>query len=347
MSETLAYAAHVAGQPLEQLSIERREVGDFDVDFDITYCGVCHSDLHQVQNDWGVGVYPMVPGHEVVGVVRAIGPKVTKFKIGDTVGVGCMVDSCRDCSPCKDGEEQFCEAGNTMTYASVDKHLGGPTFGGYSKRMVVDEAFVLSIDKRLPQDAAAPLLCAGITTYSPLKRAGVSSGSKVGIIGLGGLGHMGVKIAKAMGATVCVLTHSPHKVDDALTLGADEVIISSDPVTMAAHANSFDFLLNTVSAKHDINVYFTLLKHDGTITQVGLPSEPMDIGLFPLVIKRINFNGSLIGGIRETQEMLDFCAEHNIASDIELIKMQDINQAFERLEKGDVKYRFVIDLSSL
>ena len=347
MTETIGYATHKVGAPLERFAFQRRHIGAEDVAIDILFCGICHSDLHMVNNDWGSSQYPMVPGHEIIGRVKAVGAKVTRFAPGDLVGVGCMVDSCRTCASCKHDEEQFCEKGSTLTYSSEDKQSGGLTYGGYSKQIVVTQAFVLKVDKQLDPAAAAPLLCAGITTYSPLKRANVGKGSKVGIVGLGGLGHMGVKIAHAMGAHVTVFTTSDNKINDAKRLGATDVVLSTDAKAMEAIANQYDFILDTVSAKHDPNLYLNALKHDGTLTQVGLPADPMEVSMFPIILKRLNFSGSLIGGIKETQEMLDFCAQHKITSDIELIKMEEVNTAYVRLQKGDVKYRFVIDMASL
>jgi len=347
MSNAKAYSAPSATSLLEPLSIKRREPTPHDVEIEILFCGVCHTDLHQARNDWKGTTYPVVPGHEIVGRVTKIGGHVTKFKLGDTVGVGCMVDSCRECSNCKEGFEQFCEKGATFTYNSPDKHLGGMTFGGYSESVVVDEAFVVSIPKNLDPAAAAPLLCAGITTYSPLRHHKVGKGQKVGIVGLGGLGHMGVKLAKAFGAHVVVFTTSANKTQDALRLGADEVVNSKNADEMAKHASSFHFILDTVAAKHDINAYLQLLKRDGNLTQVGVPAEPLDVQVFNLILNRRSFSGSLIGGIAETQEMLDFCGAHNIVSDIEIIPIQKINEAYERLLKSDVKYRFVIDMASL
>jgi uncharacterized zinc-type alcohol dehydrogenase-like protein len=347
MTNTKAYAAQTKTSPLAPFAIDRREPGPNDVAIAIKFCGICHSDVHQVRDEWGGSLYPMVPGHEIVGHVTAVGNNVKKFKVGDTVGVGCMVDSCRECVNCKDGEEQFCVEGMTATYNSKERDGKTLAQGGYAQSIVVDEAFVLSVDKKLDLAAAAPLLCAGITTYSPLKRWKAGPGKKVGIVGLGGLGHMGVKIAAAMGADVTVFTTSESKVADAKKLGAHNVILSKDKKQMAAAANSFDFILDTVAADHDINAYLNLLKRDGTLTQVGLPSNPVAISLFPLVMKRINFSGSLIGGIRETQEMLDFCAKHGIVSDIELIKADQINEAYDRLVKSDVKYRFVIDTATI
>lgn len=344
---TKGYAAQTKTSPIAPFTFDRRDPKANDVAINIQFCGICHSDVHQARDEWGGSVYPMVPGHEIVGRVVSVGGSVKKFKVGDLVGVGCMVDSCRECINCKDGEEQFCLQGMTATYNSEDKRNGGLAQGGYSKHIVVDENYVLKVDEKLNPAAAAPLLCAGITTYSPLKRWKVGPGKKIGVVGLGGLGHMGVKIAVAMGADVTVFTTSKSKVEDAKKLGAHHVILSSDPKQMEAAIGTFDFLLDTVSAKHDITAYLDLLRRDGTLTQVGLPSEPVDISLFPLVMKRLNFSGSLIGGIRETQEMLDFCAKHGIVSEIEVIKAEDINTAYDRLLKSDVKYRFVIDVGAM
>ncbi len=342
-----AYAAQNATTPLAPFNIERRDVGRHDVQIEILYCGVCHSDLHTVRSEWGGTTYPCVPGHEIVGRVVKVGKDVNKFKAGDTVGVGCMVDSCLTCANCKADLEQFCTVGTIFTYNSPDKHLGGMTFGGYSQSIVVDKAFVLKIPKHLDLAATAPLLCAGITTYSPLHYHKVSKGQKVGIVGLGGLGHMGVKLAKALGAHVVVFTTSTNKVEDAMRLGADEVVNSKDADEMNKHLNSFDFILDTVSAKHDINAYLLLLGRDGNLTQVGVPPEPLSLNVGSLVFGRRSLSGSLIGGIKETQEMLDFCGKHNITADIELIEVQKIDEAYDRLVKGDVKYRFVIDMASL
>ncbi len=344
--KTLAYAAQNATTPLAPFDFQRRAVGNHDVQIEILYCGVCHSDLHTVRSEWQGTKYPCVPGHEIVGRVVTVGPHVKKFKIGDTAGVGCMVDSCRTCANCEEDLEQFCPD-KTFTYNSLDKHLGGTTFGGYSQSIVVDEAFVLHVPENLDLAATAPLLCAGITTYSPLRYHNVSAGQKVGVVGLGGLGHMGVKLAKAMGAHVVVFTTSPSKVDDALRLGADEVVNSKDVNEIKKHLNSFHFILDTVSAKHDINAYFLLLKRDGNLTQVGAPADPLSVDVSSLISGRRSFSGSLIGGIKETQEMLDFCGKHNITSDIELIPIDQINEAYDRLAKSDVKYRFVIDMATL
>jgi alcohol dehydrogenase (NADP+) len=343
---TLAYAAQSATMPLAPFDFQRRDVGNHDVQIEIQYCGVCHSDLHTVRSEWQGTKYPCVPGHEIVGRVVKVGPHVTKFKANDTAGVGCMVDSCRTCANCEEDLEQFCPD-TVFTYNSPDKQFGGTTFGGYSQSIVVDEAFVLHVPENLDLAASAPLLCAGITTYSPLRHHNVSAGQKVGVVGLGGLGHMGVKLAKAMGAHVVVFTTSANKVDDALRLGADEVVNSKNADEMQKHLNSFHFILDTVSAQHDINAYFLLLKRDGNLTQVGVPADPLSVNVGSLIFGRRSFSGSLIGGIKETQEMLDFCGKHNITSDIELIPIDRINEAYDRLEKSDVKYRFVIDMATL
>ena len=350
MSKVISYAAVSAKEKLAPLHIERREVGAKDVQIEILFCGVCHSDLHTARNEWQNSVYPVVPGHEIVGRVIKVGADVKAFKAGDLAGVGCLVDSCRVCPDCLDGLEQYCD-GEVFTYNSEDKNFkdaGKMTYGGYSSQIVVDEHFVLRISDKLNLAAVAPLLCAGITTYSPLKHWKVGPGSKVGIVGLGGLGHMGVKLAHAMGAHVVLFTTSASKVADAKRLGADEVVISKNPDEMQAHLKSFDFILNTVAAAHNLDVFTELLKRDGTMCLNGVPehSHPSP-SIFNLIFKRRQIAGSLIGGIKETQEMLDFCAEHNITSDIEIIAMKDINQAYERMVKGDVKYRFVIDMATL
>jgi uncharacterized zinc-type alcohol dehydrogenase-like protein len=345
--KTNSYAAQNATTPLAPFNFQRRDPGAHDVQIQILYCGVCHSDVHIVRNEWHGTTYPCVPGHEIIGRVVKVGAHVKKFKEGDIAAVGCMVDSCRTCENCKDDLEQFCEKGPTFTYNAPDKHTGGMTYGGYSESVVVDEAYVLHVPKNLNLAAAAPLLCAGITTYSPLRHNKVAKGQKVGVVGLGGLGHMGVKLAKAFGAHVVVFTTSPGKVQDALRLGADEVVLSKNEDEMKKHLNSFHFILDTVAAQHDINAYLVLLKRDGTLTQVGLPAEPLSVQVGSLIFGRRNFSGSLIGGIKETQEMLDFCGQHNITSDIELIPIQKINEAYDRLVKNDVKYRFVIDMASL
>jgi len=344
---TPAYAAQGPQTPLAPFAITRREVGPKDVQIDILYCGVCHSDLHTARNEWQNTVYPVVPGHEIVGKVTKVGKEVKNFKLGDYAGVGCMVDSDRTCPSCREGLEQYCETGATLTYNSEDKHLGGMTYGGYSKQIVVTEDFVLRIADTNNLAGVAPLLCAGITTYSPLRHWKVGKGQRVGIVGLGGLGHMGLKFAHAMGAKVTLFTTSPGKTEDAKRLGADEVVISKDAAAMEKLGNSFDFILDTVSAQHDINAYLNLLKRDGTLVQVGAPGQPLPVAVFGLIFKRRNFAGSLIGGIPETQEMLDFCAKHGITSDVEIIPIQKINEAYERLLKSDVKYRFVIDMESL
>jgi uncharacterized zinc-type alcohol dehydrogenase-like protein len=341
-----AYSATSATARLAPATISRREPTANDVQIDILYCGVCHSDLHYARNEWHFTEYPAVPGHEIVGRVKSVGRDVKKFKTGDLVGVGCFVDSCRTCPDCQQGLEQYCPT-MTMTYGSTDKHLNAPTLGGYSAGIVVREEFVLRMPANLDPAAAAPLLCAGITTYSPLKHWKVGPGQKVGIVGLGGLGHMGVKFAKAFGAHVVLFTTSPGKTADALRLGAHEVVISKDEAAMAKHANSFDFILDTVAANHDLNAYFNLLKRDGNLTLVGAPGEPLPVAAFPLIFRRRSLSGSLVGGLPETQEMLDFCGQHGITSDIELIKMNQINEAYERMLKSDVKYRFVIEMGSL
>lgn len=342
-----AFGAAAADADLKQMTIERRAVGAHDVEIDILYCGVCHSDLHQARNEWNGSVFPVVPGHEIVGRVTKTGDHVSRFKVGDLAAVGCMVDSCRTCESCKEGLEQFCENGATYTYNSKDKHLPQQTFGGYSQKVVVDESFVLHVPENLDPAAAAPLLCAGITTWSPLRHWNVGPGKKLGIVGIGGLGHMGVKFAKALGAHVVVITTSPSKIEDAKRLGADEVILSSNEEQMKSHLKTFHFILDCVSAVHDINAYLRLLKRDGSLAIVGIPEHPLPVSAMSLVSGRKSLSGSSIGGIKETQEMLDFCGQHNIVSDIELITMQQINEAYERLLKGDVKYRFVIDMASL
>lgn len=342
-----AFGTEAADADLKQMNIDRREVTAKDVEIDILYCGVCHSDLHTARNEWHGTVYPNVPGHEIVGRITRIGSGVTKFKVGDRAAVGCMVDSCRECEYCKEGLEQYCENGSTLTYNSPDKHLPQQTYGGYSERVVVDEAFVLHVPENLDLAAAAPLLCAGITTWSPLRHWKVGPGQKVGIVGIGGLGHMGVKLAKALGAHVVVITTSPSKTGDAKRLGADEVILSTDKAQMKANAGTLHFILDCVSAQHDVNAYLRLLRTDGTVALVGAPEHPLPIAAFSLIPGRKSFAGSTIGGIAETQEMLDFCGKHNITADIELINIQQINEAYERLLKSDVKYRFVIDMSSL
>lgn len=347
MIKTRGFAAQSPAEALAPFSFERREPGPEDVQIDILFCGVCHSDLHTARNEWHNTQYPSVPGHEIVGRVAAVGNMVTRFKVGDLAGVGCMVDSCAHCASCTEGLEQYCETGFTGTYNGPV--FGGPnTWGGYSDKIVVKEHFVLRIAPDQNLAAVAPLLCAGITTYSPLKHWNAGPGKKVGIVGLGGLGHMGVKIAHAMGAHVVLFTTSPDKKADALRLGASEVVVSRNADEMAAHANSLDFILNTVAAPHNLDAFTNLLKRDGTMTLVGAPAEPHPSpGVFNLIFKRRSIAGSLIGGIAQTQEMLDFCASHGILSDIEMIDMQGINEAYGRMLKGDVKYRFVIDMGSL
>jgi uncharacterized zinc-type alcohol dehydrogenase-like protein len=340
-----SYAAFDANSPLRYWDFERRDVRPDDVEIDILFCGVCHSDLHAARDEWGEMNRPFVPGHEIVGRVASVGDKATKYKVGDLVGVGCMVDSCLHCSECEEGLENYCDH-FVGTYMGVEAGTGKPTYGGYSSKIVVKEHFVLKIPEALDPAAAAPLLCAGITTWSPLRHWKVGPGQRVGVVGLGGLGHMGVKLAKAMGAQVVVFSTSPSKIDDAKRLGADEVVISTDPEAMAREAKSFDFILNTVAVPHDLDPFIACLKRDGTMTLVGAPPSPhKSPSIFPMLMKRRSIAGSMIGGIPETQEMLDFCGEHGVAADIELIPIQDINTAYERMLKSDVKYRFVIDVA--
>jgi uncharacterized zinc-type alcohol dehydrogenase-like protein len=343
---TAAYAAQSSKTPIEPFQIERRAPRANDVAIDILYCGVCHSDIHQARDEWGGSIFPMVPGHEIVGRVTSVGSAVTSFKVGDLAGVGCMVDSCRECVNCKDGEEQYCVKHATLTYNGRDKD-GEPTYGGYSTSIVVDENYVLHISDKLDLAATAPLLCAGITTYSPLRHWNVGKGTKLGVMGLGGLGHMGLKFGHAFGAHVVQFTTSPNKVADAKALGADEVVISTDAEQMAAHAGTFDFILDTIAAPHDVAGYLNLLKRDGVLCMVGAPDEPLSVPVFSLLGRRASLAGSGIGGIAETQEMLDFCATHGIVSDIEMIPIQEINDAYARMLRNDVKYRFVIDIESL
>lgn len=348
MIKSTGYAAQTADSGLAPFSFERRDPGPHDVQIEILFCGVCHSDLHTVRNEWHNAIFPVIPGHEIIGRVTAVGSHVKKFTVGQIAGVGCMVDSCQHCGSCEEGLEQYCENGFTGTYNDPEKQTGGQTYGGYSNNIVVNEKFVLHVSDKLDPAAASPLLCAGITTFSPLRHWKIGPGHKVGIVGLGGLGHMGVKLAHAMGAHVVLFTTSVSKKADALRLGADEVVISKDAEQMAAHLNSFDFILNTVAASHDLDTFLVLLKREGTMTLVGVPEFPHPSpAVANLIFKRRHLAGSLIGGIAETQEMLDFCAEHGITSDIELIDIQDINQAYERMLKSDVKYRFVIDMASL
>jgi alcohol dehydrogenase (NADP+) len=347
MRPARAWAAQDATSLLAPFSIDRRDPLPDEVVIEILYCGVCHSDLHQARNEWQGTTYPIVPGHEIVGRVTSVGSAVTKFREGDLAAVGCMVDSCQQCAPCAAGLEQYCVKGCTQTYNSPDAILGGTTFGGYSERITVKQSFTLRVSDSLDLAATAPLLCAGITTYSPLRHWNVGPGKKVGIVGLGGLGHMGVKFARAFGAHVVLFTTSARKVEDGLRLGAHEVVVSSDADAMARHAASFDFILDAVSASHDINAYLQLVALDGTLTLVGAPEQPLPVGAFNLIMPRRSFAGSGIGGIKETQEMLDFCAEHGITSDIELIGIDQVNEAYERMLRGDVRYRFVIDMASL
>lgn len=347
MPNAKAYAAPSATSPLGPFALQRRDPQPNDVHIEILYCGVCHSDLHTARNEWQNTIYPCVPGHEIVGRVVRVGNAVKKFKPGDIAAVGCLVDSCRTCPSCRAGLEQYCETGFVLTYNSPDKHSGGITYGGYSDSIVVDEAFVLRVPTNLDLAAAAPLLCAGITTYSPLRHWNVGKGQKVGVVGLGGLGHMAVKFANAFGAHVVMITTSPGKAADARRLGAHEVIISRNEDEMRKHHNTFDFILDAVSAQHDLGAYLELLKRDGTMTIVGVPEKPLPLGMFPLVMRRRQIGGSLIGGLPETQEMLDFCGQRGITCDIELIPIQRINEAYERMLKSDVKYRFVIDMKSL
>ncbi len=348
--EAKAYAATSASLPLAPATIRRRAPRPQDLQLEVLFCGVCHSDLHQVRSEWQKTmptVYPCVPGHEIVGRVTKAGSAVRKFKEGDLAAVGCMVDSCRTCPSCREGLEQFCEGPAIFTYNSPDKHLGGVTYGGYTDSLVVDEAFVLRVSDRLDRAGTAPLLCAGITTYSPLRHWNVRKGQKVGVVGLGGLGHMAVKLAGAFGARVVVFTTSPGKAEDAIRLGAHDVVVSRNAAEMQKQLGSFDFVLDTVSAVHDVSAYLDLLKRDGTLTLVGAPETPLPVGVFSLLFRRRQLAGSLIGGLRETQEMLDFCAEHGITADVEVIPIQKIDEAYDRLAKGDVKYRFVVDMASL
>ncbi|WP_062208099.1 NAD(P)-dependent alcohol dehydrogenase [Aureimonas sp. AU12] len=348
MTPSFGFACTDASAPMKPWSFERRDLRDDDVLIDITHCGVCHSDIHQARNDWGWATYPLVPGHEIVGRVSAVGSKVSGFKVGDKVGVGCMVDSCQDCPSCTEGLEQYCEKGMTQTYADTDKRDGIPTYGGYSDKIVVTEKFVLRMPEKLDLAAAAPLLCAGITTYSPLKHVKLAKGDKLAVVGLGGLGHMAIKFGVAMGAEVTLFTRSKTKEAEARALGVSDVIFSTDEAAMQAAAGRFDYILDTVPVPHDLNPYIGTLKRDGTHIIVGVigPLDPPVSGA-NLIIGRKSVIGSLIGGIKETQEMLDFCAEHGIVCDIEMIKMADINEAFDRTVKGDVHYRFVIDMASL
>jgi uncharacterized zinc-type alcohol dehydrogenase-like protein len=346
--KVLGYAAQSAQAPMAPFEFMRRDPRPDDVVIEVMYCGVCHSDLHQARNDWGFSSYPLVPGHEVIGRVASVGSKVTKFKPGDYAGIGCMVDSCRTCHPCKEGLEQYCEEGNTQTYNGVDRHDHQPTYGGYSQAIIASQDFVLKMPEGIDLKGAAPLLCAGITTWSPLRHWNVGKGSKVAVIGLGGLGHMALKLANALGAEVTLFTRSASKEEDARRLGAHHVVLSTDSGQMSKVNNQFDLIIDTVPYRHDINPYLPTLNLDGTLVYVGLLGdvEP-PVSTLPLLLNRRSISGSAIGGIKETQEMLDFCAEHGIASDIEMIDIHDINAAYERLLKSDVKYRFVIDMATL
>lgn len=347
MLQTRGYAAMTAGSPLEPFTFFRREVGPHDVLIQIRYCGICHSDLHQARDEWGGSLFPMVPGHEIVGTVTKVGAAVKAFKVGDLVGVGCFVDSCRECAQCRNGLEQYCEGHLVLTYSSTEKDGKTPTYGGYSTQIVVDENYIMRIPAGLAPERAAPLLCAGITTYSPLRHWSVGKGHKLAVVGLGGLGHMAVKFGAAFGAEVTVLSQSEKKRHDAKRLGAEDFALTSDPETFSKLTRRFDFIIDTVSAPHDYNAYIELLKTDGTMMLVGAPEKPYPLNAFPLILRRRSLVGSLIGGIRETQEMLEFCAKHGIAADIELIPIQQVNEAYERMLRGDVRYRFVIDLKSL
>jgi uncharacterized zinc-type alcohol dehydrogenase-like protein len=346
MSRAKAYAAITAKAPVGPFSFERREPRDHDVAIDIQYCGICHSDIHQARDEWGGSIFPMVPGHEIVGVVRSVGAKVSRFKVGDRAGVGVLVDSCHTCAQCRQGLEQYCTGGQVPTYNGRE-HDGTPTMGGYSDKIVVHEDFVLRMPANLPPDAAAPLLCAGVTLYSPLMHWKAGPGKRVGIVGLGGLGHMGVKLAHAMGAEVTVLSHSLAKADDGRRMGADHFHATSDEATFTRLEGYFDLLINTVSADMDWNKYLNLLKVDGTMVLVGIPEKQVPVGALPLVFRRRSLAGSAIGSLKETQEMLDFCGKHNIVCDIELTPIQKINECWERILKSDVRYRFVIDMASL
>lgn len=352
MTKTLAYATDKATAPLAPFDLERREPGPHDVQIEILFCGICHSDIHTARNEWKGTVYPVVPGHEIVGKITKIGKDVKDFKVGEIAAVGCLVDSCRTCKSCKENLEQYCEKGMTLTYNSPDKHSNGKmTYGGYSERIVVDEKFVLHVPKAFTEKdlpGVAPLLCAGITTYSPLKHWKIGKGSRIGVVGLGGLGHMAIKFAHAMGAHVVLFTTSPGKTEDAKKLGADEVVVSKNPAEMKKHVRSLDFIINTVAASHNLDAYTELLKRDGTMCLIGAPEHPHPSpSVTNLIFCRRSIGGSLIGGLKETQEMLDFCAKHHITSDVEIIPIQKVNEAYDRVLKSDVKYRFVIDMASL
>ncbi|MDD9244743.1 NAD(P)-dependent alcohol dehydrogenase [Enterobacter soli] len=345
--KVLGYAAKTPTAPLAPFTFDRREPRPDDVVIEILYCGVCHSDLHQARNDWGFSEYPIVPGHEVIGRVASVGDSVTKFKVGDLAGIGCMVDSCRECNPCQQGLEQYCEEGNVQTYNGHDRHDHQPTYGGYSQTIIASEAFVLHIPQGIDLKGAAPLLCAGITTWSPLRHWNIGKGSKVAVVGLGGLGHMAIKLAHGLGAEVTLFTRSPGKEADARRLGADHIVYSTDADQMQSVANQFDLIIDTVPYVHDINPYMSTLTLDGTLVFVGFLGDNPPVSTLPLILGRKSVAGSCIGGIAETQEMLDFCGEHGITADVEVIKMDEINDAFERMLKSDVKYRFVIDMSTL
>jgi uncharacterized zinc-type alcohol dehydrogenase-like protein len=342
-----SYAAQTGTTPLGPYNFERREPGEHDVVIDILYCGVCHSDIHQVRDEWGGSIFPMVPGHEIVGRISRVGSKVTSFKAGDLAGIGCFVDSCRVCNSCKEGLEQYCETFLSQTYNGYEQDRKTPTYGGYSSHIVVDEKYTLHVSSKLPLEGVAPLLCAGITTYSPLREWKVGKGHKLGVLGLGGLGHMAVKLGAAMGAEVTMLSGSPSKEVDAKRLGAHNFALTSDEETMKKYTGYFDFIIDTVSGQHELGKFLALLKRDGTLIMVGAPPKPMDLHAFNLIPNRKRIAGSMIGGIKETQDMLDFCAEHNITSDVEVIPMAEINKAYERTLKGDVRYRFVIDMATL
>ncbi|WP_228084960.1 NAD(P)-dependent alcohol dehydrogenase [Mucilaginibacter sp. JRF] len=346
MIATKAYAANAASAPLAPFKFDRKEVGPNDIQIEILYCGVCHSDLHQIRDEWGGSIFPMVPGHEIVGKIVKVGDAVTKFKVGETAGIGCFVDSCRHCPSCEAGEEQYCDNHLSFTYNSTYKD-GTPTFGGYSDQYVIDEKYALHVSDKLPLEGVAPLLCAGITTYSPLMTWKIGKGHKVAVVGLGGLGHMAVKFAASLGAEVTVLSTSASKMEDALKLGAHHFVVTKDEEQVKAVANTFDFILNTISAQHEYDFYLQMLKLDGTMVLVGIPPEAPQVSAFNLISKRRRIAGSMIGGIKETQEMLDYCAEHGIVSDVEVINIDYINEAYERMIKNDVRYRFVIDIASL
>lgn len=347
MRETRGYAAMTATSPLVPFTFTRREPGPHDVMIQIRYCGICHSDLHQARDEWGGSIFPMVPGHEIAGTVIHVGLAVNDFKAGDMVGVGCFVDSCRECSQCRKGLEQYCEDHLVLTYSGTERDRRTPTYGGYSNQILVDQRYILRIPKKLALERAAPLLCAGITTYSPLRHWQVGKGHKLAVVGLGGLGHMAIKIGSALGAEVTVLSHSEKKWNDAKRLGASDFVLTSTPESLAQLDRRFEFIIDTVSAPHDIDAYLEMLKTDGTMILVGAPDKPMPIGAFPLLLRRRRLVGSLIGGIRETQEMLDFCAKHDLGADVEIIPIQEVNEAYERMLRGDVRYRFVIDMNSL